>query len=160
MRAEIDLPNPDSQILPGMYAYGKVIVERPNVKAIPKSASPSPAASRYLAVQDGPRGADRGRDGVDRRRVDRGDQSPHRVGAAKGEEKWEPIDGSGTGPRRPASCRPSTDGAPVRLASSPASAGGRYRRSSSQDGKNTGLTSGTRPANVLARSARNGGGSL
>ncbi len=29
MRAEIDLPNPDSQILPGMYAYGKVVVERP-----------------------------------------------------------------------------------------------------------------------------------
>ena len=26
MRAEIDLPNPNSQILPGMYAYGKVVV--------------------------------------------------------------------------------------------------------------------------------------
>ena len=29
MRAEIDLPNPGSQILPGMYAYGEVDVERP-----------------------------------------------------------------------------------------------------------------------------------
>jgi HlyD family secretion protein len=38
MRAEIDLPNPGSKILPGMYAYGKVIVERPNVHALPKSA--------------------------------------------------------------------------------------------------------------------------
>ena len=38
MRAEIDLPNPQSKILPGMYAYGKVTVERPNVRALPKSA--------------------------------------------------------------------------------------------------------------------------
>ncbi len=38
MRAEIDLPNSGSQILPGMYAYGKVVVERPEVKAVPKSA--------------------------------------------------------------------------------------------------------------------------
>ena len=38
MRAEIDLPNPGSQILPGMYAYGQVVVERPNVRALPKSA--------------------------------------------------------------------------------------------------------------------------
>ncbi len=38
LRAEIDLKNPDSQILPGMYAYGKVIIERPNVRALPESA--------------------------------------------------------------------------------------------------------------------------
>ncbi len=38
MRAEIDLPNPGSQILPGMYAYGKVVVQRPSVLALPKSA--------------------------------------------------------------------------------------------------------------------------
>jgi len=36
MRAEIDLSNPSSQIRPGMYAYGKVVVERPNVRALPK----------------------------------------------------------------------------------------------------------------------------
>ncbi len=29
LRAEIDLPNKGSQILPGMYAFGKVIIERP-----------------------------------------------------------------------------------------------------------------------------------
>src|SRR6185437_16054965 len=34
-RAEIDLPNTDSQILPGMYAYCKVIIERPDVRAVP-----------------------------------------------------------------------------------------------------------------------------
>ncbi len=38
MRAEIDLPNTGAQILPGMYAYGKVNVVRPNVRALPKSA--------------------------------------------------------------------------------------------------------------------------
>src|SRR5205807_6608009 len=38
LRAEIDLPNPGSQLLPGMYAYAKVIVERPGVRALPVSA--------------------------------------------------------------------------------------------------------------------------
>jgi multidrug efflux pump subunit AcrA (membrane-fusion protein) len=38
LRAEIDLPNTNSQILPGMYAYGKVIIERNNVRALPESA--------------------------------------------------------------------------------------------------------------------------
>ena len=36
MRAEIDLPNPGSQILPGMYAYGEIVVERPDVRALPE----------------------------------------------------------------------------------------------------------------------------
>jgi multidrug efflux pump subunit AcrA (membrane-fusion protein) len=38
LRAEIDLPNPNSQLLPGMYAYAKVIIERPKVRALPVSA--------------------------------------------------------------------------------------------------------------------------
>ena len=38
LRAEVDLPNPDSQLLPGMYAYVKVVIERPNVQALPESA--------------------------------------------------------------------------------------------------------------------------
>ena len=38
LRAEIDLPNPNSQLLPGMYAYAKVIIERPGVRALPLSA--------------------------------------------------------------------------------------------------------------------------
>jgi multidrug efflux pump subunit AcrA (membrane-fusion protein) len=37
LRAEVDLPNPGSKILPGMYAYGRVIIERPNVRALPPS---------------------------------------------------------------------------------------------------------------------------
>ena len=38
LRAEIDLPNPGSQIRPGMYAYGKVIIEHPNARALPAAA--------------------------------------------------------------------------------------------------------------------------
>ncbi|MGH7139580.1 MAG: efflux RND transporter periplasmic adaptor subunit, partial [Pirellulales bacterium] len=36
--AEIELPKTDSDILPGMYAYGKVIIERPSVLALPVAA--------------------------------------------------------------------------------------------------------------------------
>jgi multidrug efflux pump subunit AcrA (membrane-fusion protein) len=35
LRAEIDLPNPNSQLLPGMYAYAKVTIQRPDVRALP-----------------------------------------------------------------------------------------------------------------------------
>ena len=38
LRAEIDLPNPGGQLLPGMYSYAKVIIERPDVRALPVSA--------------------------------------------------------------------------------------------------------------------------
>jgi multidrug efflux pump subunit AcrA (membrane-fusion protein) len=38
LRAEIDLPNPGSRLLPGMYAYAKVHIERPGVLALPVSA--------------------------------------------------------------------------------------------------------------------------
>jgi HlyD family secretion protein len=38
LRAEIDLPNPDARLLPGMYAYGEVRTEKRNVRAIPAPA--------------------------------------------------------------------------------------------------------------------------
>jgi multidrug efflux pump subunit AcrA (membrane-fusion protein) len=38
LRAEIDMHNPDGQILPGMYAYAKVLIERPGVYAVPVTA--------------------------------------------------------------------------------------------------------------------------
>jgi HlyD family secretion protein len=38
LRAEIDLPNPDSRLLPGMYAYGNVLIHRNNVRAVPLAA--------------------------------------------------------------------------------------------------------------------------
>lgn len=36
--SNVKLPNTESQILPGMYAVGKVIIERPHVRALPKAA--------------------------------------------------------------------------------------------------------------------------
>jgi HlyD family secretion protein len=38
LRAEIDLPNKDGRIRPGMYAYGMIEIERKNVFAVPKEA--------------------------------------------------------------------------------------------------------------------------
>ena len=38
LRAEIDLHNPGSQLLPGIYAYVNLIIERPGVRALPESA--------------------------------------------------------------------------------------------------------------------------
>ena len=38
LRAEIDLPNPDARLLPGMYAYGNVFIEHSNARAVPVAA--------------------------------------------------------------------------------------------------------------------------
>ncbi len=38
LRAEIDLPNPGGELLPGMYAYANVFIERPGVRALPVAA--------------------------------------------------------------------------------------------------------------------------
>jgi RND family efflux transporter MFP subunit len=38
LMAEVDLPNPKGRFLPGMYAYGSVLIERPDVRALPVSA--------------------------------------------------------------------------------------------------------------------------
>ncbi len=38
LRAEIDLANPEARLLPGMYAYGTVTIERPKVTALPQGA--------------------------------------------------------------------------------------------------------------------------
>jgi HlyD family secretion protein len=38
LRAEIDLHNPDAAIRPGMYAVGTVVIERPDVHALPLEA--------------------------------------------------------------------------------------------------------------------------
>jgi multidrug efflux pump subunit AcrA (membrane-fusion protein) len=38
LMAQIDLQNPKAEFVPGMYAYGSVLIERPNVRALPVSA--------------------------------------------------------------------------------------------------------------------------
>ncbi len=37
LRAEIDLHNPDARLLPGMYAYGRVIFDRKNATVLPRA---------------------------------------------------------------------------------------------------------------------------
>jgi hypothetical protein len=36
--AQIELPNPKGEFVPGMYAYGSVLIERPDVRALPVAA--------------------------------------------------------------------------------------------------------------------------
>ena len=77
LRAEIDLPNPGSQLLPGMYAYAKVIIERPGVRALPESALTYSGDKAYCWThENGHAVRTEVRDGGQRRRVDRGHQSP------------------------------------------------------------------------------------
>jgi HlyD family secretion protein len=45
--SNVKLPNTESQILPGMYAYGKVIIERPQVRALPKASLPGATTALF-----------------------------------------------------------------------------------------------------------------
>ncbi len=143
MRAEIDLPNPGSQILPGMYAYGEIVVERPNVLALPKSALTSAGGKSFIwryenghalrtEIQTGIR------DGewieVTNRRIESG---------SAGEERWVPIDNSEQ-VLLGSKLSTLTEGAPVRLADSPVADGGGIRKiTSAMTGADS--TTGTKP---------------
>jgi multidrug efflux pump subunit AcrA (membrane-fusion protein) len=52
LRAEIDLPNPGSKLLPGMYAYAKVIIDRPGVRALPMSALTHSGDKTYCWIEN------------------------------------------------------------------------------------------------------------
>ncbi len=94
LRAEIDLPNPGSQILPGMYAYCKVIIERPNVRALPLAAlAHSGDTTFYWRYEDGHAVRTEVQTGVSDGEwieVTNRQLPPKSVG----EEPWAPIDGS------------------------------------------------------------------
>ena len=94
MRVEIDLPNTGSQILPGMYAYGEVTVERPDVRALPKSALSHAGGKTFIwRYEDGHAGRTEVETGVED-----GEwiEVTNRRVPTKGNEKdrWEPIDPS------------------------------------------------------------------
>ena len=94
LRAEIDLPNPGSQILPGMYAYGKVIIERPDVRALPKAALTHAGGKSFIwRYENGQAVRTEVQTGVsDGEWIEvTNRQLPP---AANGEEPWAPIDGS------------------------------------------------------------------
>jgi len=97
LRAEIDLPNPGSQLLPGMYAYAEVIVERPSVRALPL------AALSYRGDQASYWGYDNGK--AMRTEIETGisdgkwievthRREPASATAQDGKRSWTSIDGS------------------------------------------------------------------
>jgi HlyD family secretion protein len=94
LRAEIDLTNLGSEVLPGMYAYGKVIIERPSVLALPASALVrSNDKVYYWGYENGHAVRTEVQTGVsDGTWV----EVTNRQQAAKSnsEEPWAPIDGS------------------------------------------------------------------
>jgi multidrug efflux pump subunit AcrA (membrane-fusion protein) len=94
LRAEIDLPNYDTRILPGMYAYGKVIIERPNVRALPVSSLvTSGDQTYYWRYENGHAMRTEVQTGVsdgDWIEVTNRQTAP----TATGDEPWAPIDGS------------------------------------------------------------------
>ena len=94
MRAEIDLPNPNSKIAPGMYAYGKVVVDRPDIRALPKTAiSHSGGKSFVWLYEDGRAKRTEIQTGLtDGKWVE---VTTRRVQTkSKDENKWEAFDGS------------------------------------------------------------------
>jgi multidrug efflux pump subunit AcrA (membrane-fusion protein) len=119
LRAEVDLKNTDSQILPGMYAYGKVIIERPNVRALPEAALVrSGDQTFYWRYEDGKAVRTEVQIGVsdgDWVEVTNRQENPK----APGDEPWAPINGTEQVILGDLSIL--TEGMEVRLANAPAS---------------------------------------
>jgi multidrug efflux pump subunit AcrA (membrane-fusion protein) len=97
LRAEIDLPNPGGQLLPGTYAYVNLIIERPRVRALPESAlTYSGDKAYYWTHENGRAVRTEVRTGVTdgewievtNRRL------PPAEAAADGDFPWLPIDGT------------------------------------------------------------------
>ncbi len=97
LRAEIDLPNPDGKLLPGMYAYGKVIIDRPGVRSLPLDALVYSGAKTFCWLyEDGHAVRTEIRTGISdgdwievtNRRV------PGKLEGRSSETAWEPINGN------------------------------------------------------------------
>jgi multidrug efflux pump subunit AcrA (membrane-fusion protein) len=94
LRAEVDLQNPGSKILPGMYAYGKVIIERPNVRALPSSVLvKSSERTFFWKYKDGHAVQTEVRTGVSDGEWTEV-TSRQLPSTSSGEDPWTPIDGS------------------------------------------------------------------
>ena len=94
LRAEVDLTNPVSELLPGMYAYAEVIIERPGVRALPVSALTHTGDKTYCWLyKDG-----RARRAEVRTGVSDGEwievTKLLRPTGSKGPAKWQPVNGS------------------------------------------------------------------
>jgi HlyD family secretion protein len=95
LRAEIDLPNKETQLLPGMYAYAKVIIERPQVLALPETAMTYNEDRAYCwMLQDGRAVRTEVRTGVgDGEWIEVTNRQVDLAAADKGKDSWVPIDG-------------------------------------------------------------------
>jgi multidrug efflux pump subunit AcrA (membrane-fusion protein) len=113
---QVKMPQADTEILPGMYAYGKVIIERPQVRALPVAALMHDGDQTfYFAYENGKAVRTEIQTGVgdgkwievtNRRRKPAGDPGIHNVSltattkaaeeAAEtlNDEDWVPLDGS------------------------------------------------------------------
>lgn len=94
LRAEIDLPNPGSQLLPGMYAYAKVIIERSGVRALPVAALTYSGEKAFCWIhKDGHATRHEIRTGVSD-----GDwievTNLHRPTTSRNDHPWVPVNGS------------------------------------------------------------------
>ncbi len=91
LRAEIDLPNTDSQILPGMYAYGKVVIERPNTLALPLSTlAYSGEKTYYWKYENGHAVRQEVQTGIsDGEWIEVTNRQP--PAKAAGQDNWEPV---------------------------------------------------------------------
>ncbi len=132
MRAEIDLANAGSKILPGMYAYGEVHVERPGVRAVPKSAITHTGGKSFIWRYDNGHAVRTevetgARDGqwteITNRRAE--SKSP-------GEERWVPIESSDQ-VLLGSKLSTLTEGARVRLSDTPAPVEGEAGSTSSDE---------------------------
>jgi multidrug efflux pump subunit AcrA (membrane-fusion protein) len=94
LRAEIDLPNPGSQLLPGMYAYAKIFIERPRVRAVPVASLVHVGESTYFWIyEDGRATRLEIQTGVsDDQWIEvTNRQVPHAPGDP---DRWEPVNGT------------------------------------------------------------------
>jgi multidrug efflux pump subunit AcrA (membrane-fusion protein) len=93
LRAEIDIPNPGGQLLPGMYAYAKVVIDRPDVRALPESALTYIDDKAYFWSHEGGRAVrTEVRTGVsDGEWIEVTNRQVPQAG--KGADPWVPIDG-------------------------------------------------------------------
>ncbi len=93
LRAEVDLPNPGGRLLPGMYAYGTVIIERPGVRAVPVEALTSAGDRTYFWLyRDGKAVRTEVRKGVaDGRWIEVTDRRRPEGGPSAA---WQPVDGT------------------------------------------------------------------
>ena len=118
LRAEIDLPNTDGGILPGMYAYGKVIIERPGVRTVPIDALVYNGEQTFFwRLEDGHAVRTEIQTGIgDGDRIEvTNRRGPKSQGGSTDNGPWLPIDGSEQVILGDLSIL--TDGGPVKVAS-------------------------------------------